>query len=256
MPERVDYGSIAPGYDQRYVDQPYAGIEDALLRFARGGTRVLEVGCGTGQWLARLTREGLTVAGLDASRAMLAHARGRAPHAALACGRAEALPFANASFDRLCCVHALHHFEDRDAFFAEARRVLRPGGALCILGLDPHTGHERWWIYDFYPDALAVDRARFPAPAALREQLAAHGFTQIVSREAERLQPSGVASEALSNGKLGKGVTSQLALMSDADYEAGIARLQRAIDAAAARGETLRLETDLRIVATIAHAPE
>ena len=41
----------------------------------------------------------------------------------------------------------------------EARRVLRAGGSLMSVGLDPHTALDQWWIYDYFPGALAADRA-------------------------------------------------------------------------------------------------
>ena len=256
MARPVDYDSLAGRYDERYRHYRYPGVEGSVIDFARGGARVLEVGCGTGQWVARLEREGHTVVGLDASAGMLAQARTRAGRVGLVQARAEALPFADASFDRVCCVHAFHHFRDRGAFLTEARRVLRPGGGLLVLGLDPHTGHERWWIYDYYPSSLASDRARFPSSAALRALLAEHGFGEIESREIQRMDEGGDAEAALAEGKLDKGVTSQLALLTDEEYRAGIEGVKRDIAAAKGRGEALRFETDLRLWATTGVATE
>lgn len=255
MTRTTDYDRIAEAYDRRYADYTYAGIEGALLHFARGASRVLEVGCGTGHWLERLGAEGARVVGFDASVQMLAKARAKLPGVELVHGRAEALPFAAGSFDRLFCMHALHHFRDRAAFLREARRVLQPGGELLIVGLDPHTGHERWWIYDYYPGALQRDRERYPAHAALAEQLVAHGFERPRSWEAQRIARRDAVRAALEEGKLDKSTTSQLAEMSDAEYAAGIARVRSAIEWAAARGEELHVDTDLRLYATTALRP-
>jgi hypothetical protein len=95
-----------------------------------------------------------------------------------------------------------------------------------------------------------VSHCPVPQPTSSRRVAARAkcGFVRIESREAERLKLVAIASEALRDGKLGKGTTSQLALLSDA----GIASVQRAIDAAAARGEVLRLEIDVRVSATTA----
>jgi ubiquinone/menaquinone biosynthesis C-methylase UbiE len=73
--------------------------------------------------------------------------------------RAEALPWRDATFDRVFCVNALHHFADRVRFFAEARRILKPGGALMSIGKDPHADRDSWWVYDYFPETLA-DRSR------------------------------------------------------------------------------------------------
>jgi len=61
-------------------------------------------------------------------------------------------------------INALHHFDDRSAHFAEARRVLRPGGGILTIGLDPHTGKDRWFIYDFlFPGTLLMSSGGKPA---------------------------------------------------------------------------------------------
>ncbi|MBR0655518.1 class I SAM-dependent methyltransferase [Plastoroseomonas arctica] len=99
------------------------------------GQRVLDIAVGTGL-LAReaagiVQGEGLVV-GLDPSLGMLQQAR-----ASLALpfvqGRAEALPFADASFDMVTMGYALRHMASFGAVFAEFRRVLKPGGSLLIL---------------------------------------------------------------------------------------------------------------------------
>ena len=146
----VDYDSIAANYDRRYAINDYSGVEEALAAFVRPDLagRVLEVGCGTGHWLRRLAERGIRVAGVDASSNMLDYARDQAPGAALAHATAEHLPWASAAFERVFCINALHHFEDKRRFLAEARRVLRPGGQLMTIGLDPHTGVDRWYIYE------------------------------------------------------------------------------------------------------------
>ena len=67
--KRVDYDQVAGEYDRRYVETDFDGIEKAGLRFVRNhtGYRVLEVGCGTGYWLAILDSHGFSVAGVDTS---------------------------------------------------------------------------------------------------------------------------------------------------------------------------------------------
>jgi cyclopropane fatty-acyl-phospholipid synthase-like methyltransferase len=107
----VDYDALAAEYERRYADYDYGEIERAVLAFTHGAERVLEVGCGTGHYLRVLADHGHAPIGLDLSRQMLARARAQAP-GPLAHGRAEALPFASGTFDRVCAIHAFHHFGD------------------------------------------------------------------------------------------------------------------------------------------------
>jgi len=248
---RLDYDSIAKVYDRRYEQNEYAGLERALLEFAADARALLEVGCGTGHFIGLVTARGRAAVGLDLSARMLAQARASLPALPLVRGRAEALPFSDRRLDRVFCMNALHHFSDHRAFVAEARRVLAPGGGLMIAGLDPHTRHDHWWIYDYYDKALKDDRARYPSAATIRALLQARGFRRVETCEVQRITLRRSASEALAAGQLDKSTTSQLSILSDAEYQAGIDRVRRDIDAAQARGSVLELAIDLRLYATV-----
>jgi len=137
---RVNYDEIAAEYDRRYQASPMKPVGSALKTVlgGLGAARVLEVGCGTGHWLAELAAPRREMFGLDASMGMLRTAQAKvASSACLTHGRAENLPFRAASFEFVYVVNALHHFEDRQRFISEARRVLTPGGALAIIGMTP-----------------------------------------------------------------------------------------------------------------------
>jgi ubiquinone/menaquinone biosynthesis C-methylase UbiE len=100
---------------------------------ARGATgRVLDLGTGTGRDLP-LFPPGVQAVGADPHPANLARARRRAPGAPLVVARAEALPFRDGAFDTVVAGLVLCSVQDQAATLAEARRVLRPGGALRLL---------------------------------------------------------------------------------------------------------------------------
>ena len=129
------------------------------------------------------------------------------------------------SFDRLFCINALHHFADADAFMSEAHRVLRPGGAIMTVGLDPHTRLDRWWIYDYFPSALNADRARYLPSESIRARLEAAGFVDAVTEVAQHM-PAAIPFElAVERGVVDRRATSQLMVISDAEYEDGLRRL-------------------------------
>jgi ubiquinone/menaquinone biosynthesis C-methylase UbiE len=250
---KVNYDEVAPAYDQRYVNHEFPGTEATLRQFAAGAERVLEVGCGTGHWLAQMHSWGCKVSGLDPSAQMLARAAQHAPQAQLVRGRAEALPWPDGSFDRVVCVNALHHVEGKHGFIVEARRVLRPGGRFLSIGLDPSTGLEPWCIYEYFETTLELDRQRHPAAAQVRSWLAHAGFVDCVTEVAERIVFDRSARECLDRNLLAKESTSQLSLLSDAQYQRGIDRIRRDVEAAEAAGESLRLTADLRLYATTAN---
>jgi demethylmenaquinone methyltransferase/2-methoxy-6-polyprenyl-1,4-benzoquinol methylase len=99
------------------------------------GMQVLDVAVGTGlvaHEAVRLVGPSGRVTGVDPSAGMLAASTGLAG-VSLVQGRAEALPFADASFDFVSLGFALRHVDDLAGVFREFRRVLRPGGRLLML---------------------------------------------------------------------------------------------------------------------------
>jgi len=279
----ANYDSIAAAYDRRYGLHEYAGVRRSLLNFLSAGSpvaSVLEVGCGTGHWLAALqarlkpspddddgsatasaerhpspdvrsakaSADRRILAGVEPSSQMIARARIAAPGARLVRGCAEALPWADATFDRVCCINALHHFTDRAQFFAEALRILRPGGGLLTIGKDPHADQDAWWVYDYFPETVGIDRQRFARVRTLRGEMAAAGFAWAESHQSDHIEALMPATEALASGVVDRAYTSQLAVLSEEELASGIARL-RAANAAA--GDELQLVTDFRLYATI-----
>lgn len=250
--ERVDYDEIAPVYDERYQENRLEGIAAALVTLAReiGARRVLEAGCGTGRWLRDLQAAGLEPCGLDISFGMLAKARSRDAHIPLVCGNAGRLPFRDATFDLVCCVNALHHFDDRRGSIFEARRLLRRGGGLAIVGMDPHAEgqRERWYLYDYFPGTYEIDLRRFPRQETVAEWLNEAGFAHIERGIGEHIVDEKTGRDILENTFIQKHATSQLALLSDEAYEAGLRRIETAIARADSAGETIVFRADIPLV--------
>jgi ubiquinone/menaquinone biosynthesis C-methylase UbiE len=254
---QVNYDALASAYDRRYRDHDYSGVEAALLSFVGTGPgrRVLEAGCGTAHWIGTLGTRGTPAFGVDRSRNMLAQARINVPRCFVVHAAAERLPWTGRTFSHVFCINAFHHFEDKPAFLSEARRVLRPGGQLMIMGLDPHSGGDQWYIYDYFEPVLEIDRRRYASAAQIREWLLELGFAGVRTHEAQHLPGRLHARDALDTGRLGKGVTSQLAVLTDEEYERGLERIRADVAAAAARGEALYLHADLRMYATYGAVP-
>ncbi|MET0283115.1 MAG: class I SAM-dependent methyltransferase [Polyangiales bacterium] len=244
----TDYDAIAPHYDRRYALHEYGGIEEALDAYVVGKQRVLELGCGTGQWLARL---GAVALGLDLSAGMLASARERVG-ARVVRGDACSLPFASGSVDGVVIVNALHHFPQPAQSLREAARVLRPGGELLTIGLQPRATDTEWYVYDYFAGTLKRDLERYASSAQLERWLEDAGLRDVRTVVAHRFDQAVEAREALSLGVVSKHATSQLADLSDAAYDSGLQAIEAAATQAESEGGSLRLLARLALHGTSA----
>jgi SAM-dependent methyltransferase len=121
-------------------------VEQAALRPHQ---RVLDVGCGTGTLVTLIKRlhPDVEVVGLDPDLRALARARRKAERASARIqfdqGFADELPYPEASFDRVFSSLMFHHLgrDEKESMLREVRRILRPGGFLCLLDFGgPESG--------------------------------------------------------------------------------------------------------------------
>lgn len=150
------------------------------------GLRVLDGGCGTGQWTLALKSAGLNVTGLDISKATIAELKQHFPDMDFQIGDLRALAFPDNSFDGLFSWGAFEHFEEGlGPCLREARRVLRPGGWIFLTV--PHH-NPRLMRKDRRSDVAVLRGGATAEPARIRfyqwrftpgelaRELHAHGF--------------------------------------------------------------------------------
>jgi ubiquinone/menaquinone biosynthesis C-methylase UbiE len=244
---KVNYDHLAGRYDEdraRYT-VPRDDIIDELLA-SRSSIRVLDLGSGTGTWLAtqrELFRDSrVTWLGADRSWAMLAEARAKEVGNMLL-AQAEGLPLLGMSADYVTCSYSFHQFADKDRALDEVARVLRRGGVFRMNNINPSAA-EGWWLYQFFPETIALDAARFWPASRIAEALEARGFA--VDIEFESGSEEVAIAEAVADAE--RRVISQLALLNDSAYDRGLAHLRQA--AAANRTTTVTaIEARLHVTA-------
>jgi ubiquinone/menaquinone biosynthesis C-methylase UbiE len=148
---------LTPVYDPALRRMlPEVALKQQLIAQAQiaAGQRVLDLGAGTGTLtiMVKQAQPDADVVGLDGDAAILARARQKAAVVGAAIrfdeGLATALPYENASFDRVLSSLMLHHLttEDKGRALREAWRVLRPGGELHVLDFGPPQNALAWLI--------------------------------------------------------------------------------------------------------------
>jgi ubiquinone/menaquinone biosynthesis C-methylase UbiE len=219
--QKPDFGPLAATYDElRPADANWWELFDLLAREADlVGRRVLDVGCGTGRVAAALDERGSRVWGVEPSAEMAARARARGVHVKVA--RAEQLPFKEGWFER-AVLWLVAHLVDRPAVFAELNRVLSSDGRIAIATFDPEH-FSRYYLNRLFPSLERIDRARFPAPATLVDELAAAGFSARLIPLTQRAEIGRDDALRRIRGRF----ISTLRLLDDAEFEDGLARAER-----------------------------
>ena len=210
--DKVFSGSIPEIYDRLMVPlifEPYA--RDLADRVAKANPgRVLETAAGTGVLTRALTAQlpaNAHVTATDLNDPMLAHAKTRLSDARVAWRQADALalPFDSGSFDAVVCQFGAMFFPDRVKGYAEARRVLKPGGRFFFSVWDKIADNE---FADVVTQALAGvfphDPPRFMARTPhgyhdqdqIRSDLKAAGFTDVAIDAVEHKSPAPSPREA------------------------------------------------------------
>lgn len=172
-----------------------ASLPLAVLRnYLRPGARVLEIGCANGVNLETLRREaGCACSGIDPSAQAIENGRREFPELDLHRGTAEALPFADASFDLVWFGFCLY-VTDRSLLprvVAEADRVLKDGGSIAIVDFDPDAPVQRRYSHAQGVNTYKTDHARmflaFPQYVLAEKRPFSHAADRFDPDPGERL---------------------------------------------------------------------
>ena len=168
------YDKIGATYDATRHAEP--AILDALVELLelQNGADVLDLGCGTGNYTTALGARGYEMLGLDRSGLMLRKARSKVSNLLLIGADAANLPFANRTFDGAICTLAIHHFDDLEASFAEAARVLDRGRLVIFTALPEQM--KRYWLSAYFPVMMERAAAAMPDWNTIEISLRRAGF--------------------------------------------------------------------------------
>lgn len=182
----LDYHIIATEYTRHRKVHPE--VLRSLLSTSGVGSasKVLEVGCGTGNYIIAL--EALAHCScwaVDPSAKMLSRARERSAKGTFQLGKAERLDFPQDVFDLVFSVDVIHHLDNRSGYFREGYRVLRLGGKVCTVTDSEWIIRHREPLAVYFPETVEVDLGRYPRITELREVMERVGFGEITENTVE-----------------------------------------------------------------------
>lgn len=171
----IVYNTIGNGYNSTRRADPY--IADCLYRLLapQPAERYLDIGCGTGNYLAALQAKGMAITGADPSALMLETARRNNPGTEFVCTAATALPFPDETFGGAMAVLTFHHWQERQQSLAALHRVLRPGGRLVFFTFTPEQVRY-YWLAHYFPKMIGQAAATIPGTTAMNDLLTEAGF--------------------------------------------------------------------------------
>lgn len=181
------FDNFAPTFDEHLRGLKYVvpdAIAQMLERRVTPGSRVLDLGCGTGWVGASLKPLGLSLVGVDLSERMLVQARGREAYVELHAQEAHAFlaSTATASYDAVVAADVFIYIGQLGQLFAHVLRILRPGGFFAF-SVEEASG----------PDYVLQNTGRYAHSPAYIRRLAAFRFASLEDRAGairlERGQP-------------------------------------------------------------------
>ena len=221
---KIQYNNIAENYTQfRKSDS------DVVEKIVHGSgilstSKIIEIGCGTGNYVSALQRRvGCQCWGVDPSPEMIRRAMKQNGRITFSVGSSENLSFVDEFFDFAFSVDVIHHVGNRDRYFLETFRVLRPHGLLATVTDSENTIRQRIPLAVYFPEIIEHELKRYPTITDLKRFAKNAGFETIGEETAE------TSFELTDTEKYEKKAFSCLRLISEEAFTTGIARMKRDI---------------------------
>jgi len=219
---KIDYDRIASEYSKHRKVHPRVLAELISCGALGKGSKVLEVGCGTGNYAVALKAlVECEIWAIDPSEEMLCRARERSAEIHFSSGKAEQLCFQQGFFDMVFSVDVIHHLSGPPNFFREAHRVLKRGGSVCTVTDSEWIIRHREPLALYFPETVEVELKRYPRIDELKRIMTQFGFGEVKESMAEF--PYDLHDVQAYRDK----AFSSLHLISEETFELGIERMER-----------------------------
>lgn len=161
----------------------HPGVLRNLLKNIDQNTKVLEIGCGTGNYIIALNSlTNCQAWGIDISEEMLSKAKSRTNRVRFKLSDATRLDFSDEFFDFVFSVNVIHHIKDHKSYYKEAYRILKFGGKIVTVTDSEWILRNRRPLTLYFPETLEVDLKRYPSIEKLKSIMRETDFTILRKR--------------------------------------------------------------------------
>lgn len=175
------YEQIGKGYDLTRRADAY--LVSRLTQHLRINPQLsyLDLACGTGNYTLALSHGGGKWHALDQSQRMIDAARIKSDAICWQLADVARLPYRDEVFSGVVCTLAIHHFASLVSAFSEINRVLAKGRFVLFTSTLEQT--SRYWLAEYFPEAIRKSAEQMPSLAALREALAEARFMSVETED-------------------------------------------------------------------------
>lgn len=168
------YDRIGVDYDFTRACDPVILSKIIELLNVPPDAKILDIGCGTGNYTVAMSDHGFRMWGLDISETMLQTARSKNPTIEWCNGNVDSIPLNSNYFDGCICTLACHHFQNLQIAFHEVNRVI-DRGRFVILSCS-HKQLRHYWLYKYFPKELELITSYMPDIDIIVDSLCSSGF--------------------------------------------------------------------------------
>lgn len=220
----LDYNQIATSYASHRRASP-AVVSHVAGRLGNLAIEsILELGCGTANYLLALTSElGVHGTGFDRSAGMLLrHTPESSRIRLLQADAQQILPFGDAAFDLAFSVDVIHYIPELISFFERVKRVLTPGGTVLTI-TDSEQDIRNRTMARYFPEIVPVEIERYHSIDRIEEAMQSAGIiSTAVSHVERRIDLDPIMIEKFRNKAY-----SALRLIPESAFQRGMARLEK-----------------------------
>lgn len=168
------YDRIGVDYDFTRACDPIILSKIIELLNVPPNAKVLDIGCGTGNYTVAMSNHGFQMWGLDVSETMLQTAREKKSSVNWCNGNVNNIPLKTNFFDGCICTLACHHFQNLQTAFQEVNRVINQG-RFVILSCS-HKQLRHYWLYKYFPNELELITSYMPDISVVIDSLCSSSF--------------------------------------------------------------------------------
>jgi len=217
----INYNILAKDYDLTRTANTDI-INRMVSELSLDGKVILDFGCGTGNFISALKKQvAVCIYGIEPSEGMREKALAKGLDVRY--GNHSYIPFNDNFFDFVYMTFVIHHVSDLEIMFLEVKRVLKPGGFICIL-THSHNQIETSFWGKFFPTSIQTQKERYPDIPRIIQASNTVGLKEC---KTDTINKKFILSEKHIKLVENKGGYSIFSLISDADYKAGLEAIKR-----------------------------